>query len=81
MPDEQEEAKQRTRGSRVTRRVSIKASVAIVVYYLKALQETASALTKQLCSALAVFEIHVIPVFIKLNRKVEVYKAEVIREK
>jgi hypothetical protein len=60
--------------------VSIKTSVAIVVYYLKALQEPARALAKQLCAALSVFEIHVIPVLIKLHRKLEVFKAEVIRQ-
>ncbi|CAE6434939.1 unnamed protein product [Rhizoctonia solani] len=67
------------RGSRATRRVSIKTSVALVVYYLKSYQETARALAKQLHAALAIFEIHVVPVLIKLNRKVLVSQAEVIR--
>ncbi|CAE7230822.1 unnamed protein product [Rhizoctonia solani] len=68
------------RGSRVTRRVSIKTSVAIVVYYLKKLQEPARALAKQLCAALAIFEIHVAPVLIKLHRQVDVSKTNVIHQ-
>ncbi|CUA75195.1 hypothetical protein RSOLAG22IIIB_05760 [Rhizoctonia solani] len=68
------------RGSRATRRVSIKTSVALIIYYLKSSQESARALAKQLCAALAIFEIHVAPVLIKLHRKVDPSQVDVIHQ-
>ncbi|CUA74691.1 hypothetical protein RSOLAG22IIIB_05658 [Rhizoctonia solani] len=68
------------RGSRTTRRVSIKTSVAIVIYYLKSFLEPARALAKQLCAALGIFEINVAPVLIKLHRKVDPSKVQVIHQ-
>ncbi|KAF8597010.1 hypothetical protein BDV93DRAFT_513685 [Ceratobasidium sp. AG-I] len=48
------------RGSRNTRRLSFRTSVAMVVYYLSKWEEQANALINQLHSALAGFEVHVI---------------------